>query len=120
MAVMFIAIGILGITHYNSSGSELLRGLNKTFGGRNDIIPIVMAVIELVAGVLLFVSLFDLIPSRLLSFLLLVIFIFWAINIVMAYILNDIFEPDFLRWLAAISPQLVILSALWIVYRNYD
>lgn len=115
---MFIATGILGINSYNSGGAELLRGINKAFGGSNDVITIIMSVIELVAGVLLVIALFDIIPSRLLSILLVAIFVYWAINILMAFVFDGFFEPTFIKWLAALSPQLVILTALWIVYRN--
>ena len=118
LALMLIATGVLGINSYNSGGSELLRGINKAFGSSNDVIPILMAVIELVAGVILVISLFDLIPARLLNILLLIIFIFWAVNIALAYILNGFLEPSFIKWLASISPQLIILTSLWIVYRN--
>jgi hypothetical protein len=79
-----------------------------------------MAIIELAAGILLAASLFGFVPNRMLSILLFIIFIFWAFNIFMSYILNDIFEPSLIKWLASISPQLVILASLWIVYRNND
>ena len=118
LALMFIALGIAGITHYNSGGAEFMRGLNKAFGRSNDIIPIVMSVLELIAGVLLVISLFEVIPNALTSVLLLVIFIYWGITIVLQYFANGLFEPDFLVWLGNVSPQLVILSALWLVFRG--
>lgn len=118
LALMFIALGIAGITHYNSGGSEFLRGLNKAFGRSNDIIPIIMSVLELVAGVLLVVSLFEVIPNALTSILLLVIFIYWGVTIILQYFANNLFEPDFLVWLGRVSPQLVILSALWMVFQG--
>ncbi|MBI9106992.1 MAG: hypothetical protein JEZ04_09630 [Spirochaetales bacterium] len=120
LSLMFIVIGIQGINSYNSGGAELLRGINKTFGGSNDVIPIIMAIIEIAAGILLAGSLFKLIPNRLLSILLLIIFIFWAFNIVLSYFFNNPFEPTFIKWLASISPQLVILASIWIVFRNCD
>ncbi len=118
LALMLIATGILGITNYNSNGAEFIRGVNKAFGGSNSIIPILMAIIELAAGIILVIGLFDFIPKGILGILLLVIFIFWAVNIFMGFILNDIFEPDFFTWLAPFSAQLIILVSLWIVYRN--
>lgn len=118
MALMFVSLGILGIDQYNSGGAEFLRGLNSALGGSNRIFPIVMAVIELLAGVLLIVSLFGIMSEGLSKILLLVVFVFWAINIALGYFLEGIFEPTFIKWLAGVSPQLVILTALWIVYRN--
>ena len=118
LALMLIATGVLGIDSYNSGGAEFLRGVNKAFGGSNDVIPSCLQVIELVAGAILVISLFNLIPSQLLNILLLIIFIFWAVNIALSYIINGFLEPSFIKWLASLSPQLIILSSLWIVYRG--
>nr|MDA3810608.1 hypothetical protein [Spirochaetaceae bacterium] len=109
----------VGITNYNSGLSEFGRSVNDLFGSNNDFIPILFSVLQLVAGVLLLVSLFTgFIPGRVLSISLLVIFIFWAITIVMKYFMNDLFEPDFVSWLARVSPQLVILSSLWLITKS--
>jgi len=121
LALMFIAIGIVGIvgiTNYNSDISQFGRSVGKLFGQSNDIIPILFAVLELVAGVLLLISLFTGLPGKFLSVSLLVIFIFWSITIVMNYFMDGIFKPDFIVWLSRVSPQLVILSALWLVVRG--
>ena len=120
LALMFIAIGIVGITNYNSDVSQFGRSVGKVFGKNNDIFPIIFAIIQLAAGILLLLSLFIGIPGNILSISLLVIFIFWALSIVMAFVLDDLFKPDFIVWLANISPQLVILSALWVVFRTSD
>lgn len=117
LALMFIAIGIVEITSYNSGISQFGRSVNSLFGQNNNIIPILFAVLELVAGILLLLSLFTGLPGKFLSIAMLVIFVFWAITIVMNYFTNGLFEPDFISWLAKVAPQLVILSALWIVVR---
>jgi len=118
LALMFVTMGIAGITHYNSGGVEFLRGLNKFAGRSNDIVPIIMAVIELAAGVLLLFNLFGIIPGKAASVLLLIIFIYWGFTIIMNYFIDNLFEPDLLVWLGNVSPQLVVLSALWIVFRR--
>ncbi|QQO08448.1 hypothetical protein [Breznakiella homolactica] len=118
LALMFIALGISGITSYSSGTSEFMRGLNQIFGRGNNVIPIVMSVIELIAGFLLIISIFNVFPNPITSVLLLVIFIFWAVTIVLQYFFNGFLKPDFIRWLGNISPQLVVLSALWIVFRG--
>ncbi|MBB6479414.1 hypothetical protein [Spirochaeta isovalerica] len=117
LALMFLAIGIVGITNYNSDLSQFGRSVGKVFGKSNDLFPIVFAVIQLVAGALLALSLFIDIPGRILPISLLIIFIFWAISIAMTFVLDNLFEPNFLVWLSQLSPQLVILTALWIVFR---
>lgn len=118
LALMFIAIGLVGIINYNSDFANFGRSVNKLFGQSNDIVPILFAVLELVAGILLLASLFTGIPSRFLSIALLVIFIFWVVYIVMNYFLEGFAKPDFLVWLSNLSPQLVILSGLWLITRN--
>lgn len=120
LALMFIAIGIVGITNYNSDLSQFGRSVGKMFGRSNDVFPILFSIIQLIAGVLLVLSLFVGFPGRILPISLLVIFIFWAVSIAMSYFLDGLFEPDFLVWLSRVSPQLVILTALWIVYRQAD
>lgn len=118
LALMFIAVGLVGIINYNSDLANFGRSVNKLFGQNNNIIPILFAVLELIAGVLLLASLFTVVPSGFLSIALLVIFIFWVVYIVMNFFLNGFAEPDFLTWLSRVSPQLVILSGLWIVTRG--
>ncbi len=118
LALMFIAIGIVGITNFNSDISQFGRSVNNLFGKNNDIIPILFSILELVAGVLLLLSLFTGMPGKFLSIALIVIFVFWAITIVMNYFMDGIFEPDFIVWLSRVSPQLVILSALWMISSN--
>ncbi|MBI9100379.1 MAG: hypothetical protein JEY91_17985, partial [Spirochaetaceae bacterium] len=117
LSLMFIAIGIVGLTDYNSDFAQIGRSVNNLFGKSNDIVPVLFAVLQLVAGVLLLLSLFSGLPGRFLSIAMLVIFIFWAVRIAMSFFLNNLFEPDFIPWLAEVSPHLVILSALWIVTR---
>jgi uncharacterized membrane protein YphA (DoxX/SURF4 family) len=118
LALMFIAIGIVGITNYNSDLNQFGRSVGKIFGKSNDLFPILFAIIQLAAGILLLVSMFIGLPGRILPISLLVIFIFWASSIIMTFILDGLFEPDLIVWLSRISPQLVILSALWIVQRE--
>lgn len=118
LALLFITFGLVGIINYNSDLANIGRSVNKLFGQNNDIIPILFAVLELVAGVLLLASIFSGIPSRFLSIALLIIFIFWIVYIVMNYFMDGFGEPNFLIWLRNISPNLVTLSGLWIVTRN--
>lgn len=118
LALMFIAIGFVGLTNYNSDLSSLGRSVNKMFGQSNNVIPVLFAVLELVSGILLLLSLFSGVSGKFLSLTMLLIFIFWAITIVMNYFMDGLFEPDFIVWLSRVSPQLVILSALWLVVRE--
>jgi len=118
LALMFISFGLVGIINYNSDLANFGRSVNKLFGQSNDIIPILFAVLELVAGVLLLASIFSGVSGRFLSIALLIIFVFWIVFIVMNYFMAGFGEPDFLKWLEKLSPQLVALSALWMVTRK--
>ena len=119
LALMFIAIGIVGLTNYNSDLSQFGRSVNSLFGKSNNVIPVLFAVLELVAGVLLLLSLFtNVLPGRFLSIALIVIFIFWTVTIAMNFFLDGFAEPDFIVWLSRVSPQLVILSAIWLIARD--
>jgi uncharacterized membrane protein YphA (DoxX/SURF4 family) len=120
LALMFIAIGILGLTNYNSEFSQIGRSMGKLFGKSNNIIPILFSIIQLLAGVLLLLSLFMNLSNKLLSLSLLVIFVFWAVNIALAFFTKELFRPDFIVWLSKVAPQLVILSSLWLVYRGQE
>jgi len=120
IALMFIAIGIVGITQYNSDLSQFGRSVNKLFGAENNLIPILFSVFQLVAGVVLLLTLFTTLSRNFVSLSLLIIFIVWAVSIVVTYFTNSFLKPDFVRWLANVSPQLVILSALWILFRSNE
>ncbi len=117
---MFIAIGILGITNYNNSTffGQISNSITKMLGTRNEVIPILFAILELISGFLLLISLFTRLDAKFLSVALIIIFIFWGINIIMAYIINGSFRSNFFIWASELTPQLVILSALWLVYRE--
>lgn len=117
LAVLFITTGLAGITHYNSTGAEFMRSVNKAFGGSNDIVPIIMSIIELAAGVVIILRLFGVVKGNVPKIALLVIFIYWVVKILLNFILNDFAEPDFIIWLGNIAPHLVILAAIWIAYK---
>ncbi|MDA3850036.1 MAG: hypothetical protein PF447_02060, partial [Spirochaetaceae bacterium] len=99
LALMFIALGILGLTNYNSEFAQFGRSVNRMFGSNSNVLPVIFAVVELIAGGLLLLSSFSRIPGNILSISLLIIFIFWAVNILMNYFLEGLFEPNFAVWL---------------------
>ncbi len=119
LGLMLVSFGILAIQGYNSSGAELVRGVNKLFGKSNDIFPIVFGIIQLAAGIIMLIDLVGAIPENLFRILHIIICIVWLINIVMNFILADLFKPDFLKWLVGFTTQAVILLALWITGKEY-
>lgn len=120
LSLMFIAIGIVGITNYNSDVSQFSRSINKLFGGEDNLFPIIFSIFELTAGIVLILTFFTVQSRNFISISLLIIFIVWAVSIVLTYFTNSFLKPDFIRWLANVTPQLVILSSLWILFRTQD
>lgn len=115
LGAALIVFGIMAFNGYNSAGQEAVRGLNKMFGKSNDIFPIIFGVVQLVAGAALVAGLFISISDNLFKIIHLVICIFFLISIIMNFFLSNFMEPDFVRWLGTLLPQLVILLSLWIV-----
>ena len=115
LGAALIVFGIMAFNGYNSAGQEAIRGLNKMFGKSNDLFPIIFGVVQLVAGAALAAGLFISISENIFRIIHLVICIFFLVSIVMNFVLSNLMEPDFVRWLGALLPQLIILLSLWII-----
>ena len=119
VAVFLITLGLIGIIRYDSDVSRLGRDLNRVFGRANDPFNIIVAVVEMVAGVLLAAALFVPVRIRWLYWTTLVIAIVWAVRIVLFLFVDRIFEPTFLVWLNRLASDLILLLALWLINRKY-
>jgi FtsH-binding integral membrane protein len=119
-AAYFILLGLVGIVNYNSDLSRLGRSLVQAFGGRNDVLGLIISILCLIAGIVLLVGLFAQIDSGIGRAAGITIFIFWALRIVYVYFRRDVFQPDVLVWLLQIAPDVVILAALWHISRKYS
>lgn len=115
LGAALIVFGIMAFNGYNSAGQEAVRGLNKMFGKSNDLFPIIFGIVQLVAGAALVAGLFVSISDNLFRIIHIVICIFFLISIVLNFILSNFVEPDLIRWLGALLPQLIILMSLWII-----
>ncbi|MDC7223518.1 MAG: hypothetical protein PQJ60_07230 [Spirochaetales bacterium] len=113
VALLLLTFGIDGLTGYNSTGAEMMRTVNRTFGGSNDILPLIFAIIEIVAGVLLIGEFFMPVATKFVFISMVVICVVWLITIVMNYITAGFLKPDFLTWLRGISVQLILLASFW-------
>ncbi|MDC7125863.1 MAG: hypothetical protein PQJ46_09855 [Spirochaetales bacterium] len=118
LAILFVTVGLAGITHYNSDGAEFMRNVNSAFGRNNDIMPIVMSVIEVAAGIVIVLNVFSLISGKVMDVMMLVILVYWIFKIVLAFFVNDFIEPDVLTWLGQLAPNLVVLAALWTAFKG--
>jgi len=119
VAVFLFTLGLMVLVRYDSDMSRLGRDLNRLFGRANNPFNIIVAVVELVAGVLLAAALFVPVRTRWLYWTTLVIAIVWAVRILLFQFVNDIFEPTFLVWLNQLAGDLVLLLALWLINRKY-
>jgi uncharacterized membrane protein YphA (DoxX/SURF4 family) len=115
LGAALIVFGIMAYNGYNSAGQDAMRGLNKMFGKSNDLFPILFAIIQIVAGAALVAGLFVSLPDNIFKIVHLIICIFFLISIIMNFFLSNMMEPDFVRWLGALLPQLIILLSLWII-----
>ncbi|HYW81760.1 MAG TPA: hypothetical protein VFB30_00785, partial [Spirochaetia bacterium] len=80
---------------------------------------IIVAVAELVAGIIIAFALFMPVPGRAAWISGLVMVILWIVKILWTYVLNGIFEPNFIVWLNGLSVSLIVLVGLWIVTSKF-
>jgi len=119
VAVFLITLGLIGITHYNSNLAQFGRGMNRLFGRANDPLNLVVAIIEIVAGVIVFAGVFFAVQSKLLYATTLVIAILWIIQIILSFFASNFAEPDLIVWLNRLAADLIVLLSLWLVNRKY-
>ena len=116
LGVFLVILGIQGINAYMSAGSKLLRGVLEAFGETGHIINLVMAIIELTAGIVLLIAVVGVLPPAGKSLLVMIVFIFWAFGIVYTYFMaREVLGPKPLEWLAGISRDAIILVSIWLV-----
>ena len=119
VAIFLFTLGLIGIIDWNSNISQFGRGLNRLFGRANDPFNIIVAIVELAAGVIVFAGLFINVRSRLLYWLTIVIAILWVVEIIIGFFAQGPFEPDFIIWLNRLCADVIILLALWLINRKY-
>jgi hypothetical protein len=119
VAAFLITLGLVGLIHWNSDPSRFGRGLTRAFGGANSPVALIVAIVELLAGIIVLVGAFARVRGRLLFAATLVIAILWAIQIIISFFARDIFEPDFWIWLNRLAMDLIVLLALWLINRKY-
>ena len=119
VAVFLITLGLIGIIHYNSDLAQLGRGMNKIFGRANNPLNLIVAIVELVAGVIVFAGVFMAVKSKLLYAATLVIAVLWIIQIIISFFASNFAEPDFIVWLNRLAADLVVLLSLWVINRRY-
>jgi hypothetical protein len=119
VVLFLISLGIVGIMYYSSRLGEWGRSIDRFFGRPSNPVNIIVAVAELVAGIIIGFALFVPVPGRAAWISGLVMVIIWIVKILWTYVLNGIFEPNFIVWLNGLSVALIVLVGLWIVTSKY-
>lgn len=119
LGIMFVMMGIAGISGVTTGLGGVLNRLDGLFGGSQGTIQIIVAVIQLVAGALLLLSLFGVIKEDIMQILLLVILALWALELVLQFVIGgNLLQPDMMTWLSRLAPNLVVFAGLWVVYEQ--
>ncbi len=119
VAAFLITLGLIAIIHYDSDVARLGRGMNKLFGRANDSLNLVVAIVEIVAGVIVFAGVFFAVQNRLLYGATLVIAILWIIQIILSFFASNFAEPDLVVWINRLAADLIVLLSLWLINRKY-
>jgi len=119
VAVFLFTLGLIGVADWNSSLGQFGRSLNRLFGRADNPLNLIVAIVEMAAGVIVFIALFIAVTNRLIYVLTLVIAILWVVEIIVTFFGQDPFKPDVLVWLNRLAADVIILLSLWLVNRKY-
>ncbi len=119
VAIFLFTLGLIGIVGWNSDLAQFGRSLNRLFGRPDNPVNLVVAIVELAAGGIIFISLFVTVTSRLIYWLTMIISILWVVELIIGFLAQDPFQPDFLVWLNRLAADVIILLALWLINRKY-
>ena len=119
VAVFLFTLGLIGLVDWNSGLAQFGRSVNRLFGRADNPLNLIVAIVEMAAGVIVFIALFITVANRLIYVLTLVIAILWVVEIIVAFFGQDPFKPDFLVWLNRFAADVIILLSLWLINRKY-
>jgi len=109
---LFIGIFLTASALIFLTGSHAGSEIAKIFG-KNNSMNTVIAILELISGILLIAALFIGSKPKFLFLALVVIFVLWTLNILSMYFFNGFMKPNFMVWVKNVSLYLVVLSGLF-------
>lgn len=112
VAVYLVTLGIAGVSAYNG-GSEVGRSLAQIFGTGQSSFDLIVAIAEIVAGVIIFLGLFPVVTNQLIYFSAIVIAILWVVWIIVSYFFQG--ERITLGWFNGLALNLIVAAAIWLV-----
>lgn len=119
IGLFFITLGIAALADYNTALSQIGRSLGRAFGGGSEFMEVVVAILELAAGVVLVVALFAPVRARVLFVACIVILVLWGLRILYFHVFNDLGGPNFLVWLNRLSLDLIPGVGIWMIAGRY-
>lgn len=118
LGVFFVVLGITGILPGSGEG---IFGLSKY----RTTLEIIFGVFEILCGVFFLYDAVRRLPRKTSVLFILVILVLWCVRIVISEFIQGIefkadsvvFYPNFWSWLLTLSTDVVIASALWLIYK---
>jgi len=114
LGLFFGLLGLMYLLNYNTSGAHFSGII-----GSNNFFNLLIALIELAAGIIFLIGLFAQLPSKFMFITGIIILIIWVIYIIISYFINSFIEPGFLSWLQKLSLELIVLGCIWAVTSQY-
>jgi hypothetical protein len=117
IALLFIAMGIIGFSSGRGTGSEISRELSNMFGGDSELLLYLVSILELAAGIFLAAHLFMKgIPDKFVKLSMTVIMFFWLALIVILDVLTIDFGrfdgSEWIMWIEQAVLHLIVLSSI--------
>lgn len=116
LGCFFLIMGLEEVLYHNSTVGQFVSGLGKVFGDTKYPLEMTIAIIEIIVGVVVILSLFVQFPKGLFNLAILIVFVLWAVKIVYVhFITKEVFTPSWLTWLKGFSLDLIVLLSVWLV-----
>ncbi len=121
VGVLFLLMGIAGITDYNSDFAELGRSASQAFGGDSGVLDIIIGIVELACGIVLIATVFAKVDKKLVKLAQLISMILWILLIVLLDILAPNFGAnrfDWLFWGQTIVLHGIVLISIYSIWNG--
>lgn len=116
VGVYLLVIGIRSLVDYSSDGATLARELGSLVGAQTwrSVVSVTIAVFEVLAGTLLVVSPFGILPALVRKIGFWIALAGWALTVCwQSFLRTGAFDAAALEWLSTFSVSLVVLAVLW-------
>ena len=114
-----LALGLSELVAYTSELNQFARSVSRAFGGSGSVVPVIVAIVAIAAGVLLVWSLFAPVAGRFLYVSTMIVAVLWLLRVAVAYVFNGLLEPNLVVWLARTTGELIPGVVIWTVGRQY-